>query len=290
MMSHAFAAREVKTDHPLLSAYEGSSIHSKEVKQFDEYRVFTGYNKQTKEYTSKMLEGTVTKILYKNPPQRSELELYRNYRSALEGEGVEVLYECNQSSKQCVDDHIGARVRQKFGLHALGNKGGRYIFTRLDQEDQIAYLILAVGEKNTDVHIVAVKKMQTGKVSVNLEVLTEGLDKKGFVVVEGIVFDTDKTTLKPASKATIEEVANLLNSRPDLKLYVVGHTDMQGSLAYNQILSEGRAQTVVTSLVSEHGIAASRLEAKGLGPLAPVANNAVKGGRAKNRRVVLVQR
>ena len=90
--------------------------------------------------------------------------------------------------------------------------------------------------------------------------------------------------------SAINIVAELLNTRSDLKLYVVGHTDMQGSLSHNMSLSEGRAKSVVTELVSNHGIAADRLEGKGVGPLAPVATNAQEGGRAQNRRVVLVQK
>jgi outer membrane protein OmpA-like peptidoglycan-associated protein len=237
-----------------------------------------------------MLEGKVTKILYKNPPERSMLEVYRNYRNAMAAEEVDLLYECNQDNKECVDGYVGAHLRQQFDLYALGNKRGRYLFTRLDQGDQVAYLILAVGDNNTDVHVVEVKKMETRKVSINLAALTEGLDKQGFVVAEGIYFDTDKTTLEPESKLAIDEVARLLNTRPDLKLYVVVHTDLQGSLAYNMKLSEGRAATVVSVLVEEHGIAATRLVGRGVGPLAPVANNASENGRAKNRRVVLVQR
>lgn len=286
----AFAARKEKTDHPLVTPYAGSSIYSKDVKQYDEYRVFKGWDKAEKKYNTQTLEGKITKILYKNPPERSVLELYRNYQDALEQQGVSILYECNQANMECVDGYVGAHLRQEFGIHAIGNKSGRYVFAKLDQEEQIAYLALAVGEQNTDVHVVEMKKMETGKVALNLATLTEDLGKQGFVVIEGIYFDTDKTELKPESKPAIDEVAKLLKERPVLKLYVVGHTDMQGSFSHNMNLSEGRAKAVVTRLVSEHGISAERLEGRGVGPLSPVASNSKEGGRAKNRRVVLVQR
>ncbi len=286
----ALAAKKVKTDHPLVTPYEGSSIYSKDVKQFDEYRVFKGWDKEAKEYITQMLEGKVTKILYKNPPERSVLELYRNYQSALNKEGITVLYECNQANLECVDGYVGAHLRQQFGIHAMGNKAGRYMFAKFEQEDQTVFLALAVGEANTDVHVVEMKKMETGKVAMNLAVLTEDLDRQGFVVVEGIFFDTDKTELKPESKPAIDEVAKLLKERPGLKLYVVGHTDGQGDLSHNMKLSEGRAKAVTASLVKEHGIDAGRLESRGVGPLAPVASNKSESGRAKNRRVVLVER
>lgn len=286
----ALAAKKVKTDHSLVTPYDGSRIYSKDVKQYDEYRAFKGWIKEQKKYTTQLLEGKVTKILYKNPPDRSVLELYRNYRSALEKKGVTILYECNQANMECVDGYVGAHLRQQFSINAIGNKSGRYIFAKLEQEEQIAYLALAVGGQSTDVHVVEMKKMDTGKVVLDLAALTEDLDKQGFVVIEGIYFDTDKTELKPKSKPAINQVAKLLKEHPGLKLYVVGHTDMQGSLSHNMNLSKGRAKAVVTTLINEHGIASERLEGRGVGPLSPVANNTQESGRAKNRRVVLVQR
>lgn len=286
----ALAAKPDKSDHPLVSPYQGSSVYKKEVKEFDEYRVFKGWDKESNAYNTETLEGKVTKILYENPPERSVLELYRNYQAALQKEGVELLYECNQTNMACVDGYVGAHLRQQFDINAIGNKSGRYMFARLDQEEQTAYLVLAVGEQSTDVHVVEMKKMDTGMVSVNLELLLDGLDKQGFVVVEGIYFDTDKTDLKPTSQPALEQVVALMEARPELALYVVGHTDMQGSLDYNMRLSDGRAKAVVAALVNDFGVAASRLEGRGVGPLAPIAANVGEGGRAKNRRVVLVQR
>ncbi len=189
-----------------------------------------------------------------------------------------------------MDAYVGANLRLQFNINSIGNKAGRYMFARLDQAHQTAYLVLGVGEQYTDVHVIEIKKMETGKVSVNLEKLLEGLDKDGYVVLEGIYFDTGKTEIKPESMLAINQVAGLLKQMPDLKLYVVGHTDTQGKLAYNLNLSDGRAKSVAAALVNEHRIAADRLEGRGVGPLAPVASNTTDGGRAKNRRVVLVQR
>lgn len=74
----------------------------------------------------------------------------------------------------------------------------------------------------------------------------------------------------------------------ELKLFVVGHTDSAGGFESNMRLSRDRAAAVAQSLVSNHGIAATRLTAHGVGPLAPVANNGTDEGKAKNRRVELV--
>jgi outer membrane protein OmpA-like peptidoglycan-associated protein len=284
------AAKPDKSDHPLVSPYAGSTVYSKDMKQFDEYKVFKGWDKAKEDYIAETLEGKVTRLLYTNPPERSVLEIYRNYETALKKEGVEVLWECNQANKECMDRYVGAYLRRDFNINGIGNKSGRYMFARLEQADQTAYLALAIGDKYTDVHVIEIKRMDADMASVNLDILLKGIDKEGFVAVDGIYFDTDKTDLKPESDAALKQVAKLLTERPDLNLYVVGHTDMEGSLTHNLTLSKGRATSVVSALVKDHSIAASRLEGHGVGPLAPVASNSKEGGRTKNRRVVLVQR
>jgi len=88
----------------------------------------------------------------------------------------------------------------------------------------------------------------------------------------------------------LAEIAKLLANNPTLNLHVVGHTDSTGAFDHNMTLSKARADAVMNALVSAHGVAASRLQASGVGPLAPVASNDTEDGRAKNRRVELVRR
>ena len=85
------------------------------------------------------------------------------------------------------------------------------------------------------------------------------------------------------------EVLTLLQTSPDLRLDVEGHTDNTSTPAHNQQLSEARAQTVLAALTAQ-GIAGSRLRAAGFGQTRPLADNATEAGRAKNRRVELVKR
>ena len=97
-------------------------------------------------------------------------------------------------------------------------------------------------------------------------------------------FDFDKSVLKPAGKATLDELAQLIK---DINLEVVvavGHTDSIGTEAYNLKLSERRAQAVKAYLVSK-GIDASRIYTEGKGEAQPIASNKTAEGRAKNRRV-----
>lgn len=85
-------------------------------------------------------------------------------------------------------------------------------------------------------------------------------------------------------------MAKLLDGRPDLNVYIVGHTDMRDGFAHNRSLSQNRARAVVDALADKYGISRARMEGHGVGPLAPQANNSNDSGRAKNRRVVLVAR
>lgn len=71
---------------------------------------------------------------------------------------------------------------------------------------------------------------------------------------------------------------------------MVGHTDNVGKLDYNMKLSKARADAVLKELVMKYKVSAQRLKAYGVGSLAPVASNKSDEGRAKNRRVELVER
>ena len=138
-------------------------------------------------------------------------------------------------------------------------------------------------------YVVEVKPMDSARVTVDAAALGGDLTRTGHAAVYGIYFDTGKTDLKPESEQAIGEIAKLLKTDPALKLYVVGNTDNVGGLDSNMKLSQGRAEAVVTSLTTTHGIAPARLRACGIGPLAPVAANEAEEGRAKNRRVELVR-
>ena len=105
----------------------------------------------------------------------------------------------------------------------------------------------------------------------------------------GIFFDFNKSDVKPESKPSLDEVARMVKANPSMKVWVVGHTDSVGTVEANQKLSEARALAVVNTLVANYGIPAARLKGYGAGPIAPVASNKTEEGRAKNRRVELVE-
>jgi outer membrane protein OmpA-like peptidoglycan-associated protein len=110
----------------------------------------------------------------------------------------------------------------------------------------------------------------------------------GKIIVNGIKFDTGKSTLKPESMGPINEIFKLMKDNPDLKFSVEGHTDSQGDDASNMKLSEERAKTVSNTLI-EMGISSDRLASKGWGESKPISNNASPEDMANNRRVEFVK-
>ncbi|MFP2930291.1 OmpA family protein [Pyxidicoccus sp. 3LG] len=104
-------------------------------------------------------------------------------------------------------------------------------------------------------------------------------------ILESVYFENNKDVIIIRSHKLLDSVANILNTHPEIeKVRVEGHTDSTGDAAYNLDLSQRRSEAVVTYLVGK-GVARERLEPKGYGITQPIADNATKEGRAKNRRV-----
>jgi outer membrane protein OmpA-like peptidoglycan-associated protein len=111
-------------------------------------------------------------------------------------------------------------------------------------------------------------------------------DKLYVALPSGILFDVDKTAVKPDARTSIITAADVLKKYPDTYITVEGHTDSTGSADHNQKLSERRA-SAVRDLLSQNGVPAGRLAVKGYGETDPVADNSTDEGRQANRRVQL---
>jgi outer membrane protein OmpA-like peptidoglycan-associated protein len=230
----------------------------------------------------------VTRFVYQNPASRSTLEIYRNYEQALRSVRFEPIFAC--AIDTCGPSFARSAWARYNNLFAAADGDPRYLAGTVRTETGTAYVALMVGRARTQLDIVEIKAMETGMTTANADSLASGLERDGRATVGGILFDLDRAVLKPESKPALDELARLLTSRPTLRLYVVGHTDISGDLAHNRQLSEERARAVVKALVENYRIAADRLEGFGVGPLAPAATNATEPGRALNRRVEVVAR
>ncbi|WP_090755027.1 OmpA family protein [Nonlabens sp. Hel1_33_55] len=98
-----------------------------------------------------------------------------------------------------------------------------------------------------------------------------------------ILFELNKSDIQAQSAQTLSDIIDILKKYPESEFSIDGHTDSQGSEAYNQKLSEERANSVLRYLVNG-GIEANRLSAEGFGESKPIATNSTAAGRQQNRR------
>jgi OOP family OmpA-OmpF porin len=283
-VSPAYAA----DDGPLtLDRYAGSTIVSEEMEPLDFYDLVVGYDAKTNQLVSKRVHGKVTRSVYNNPRDRSILEIYQSYARELDEDGLEKLFECEGDA--CGKNDSTNLWSDLNGIKAFTGPGSRYLAGTLDRGGKHVYVALMVGSLHTQVDVIETSAFPDDLLAVNADALAAALATHGRAILHGIYFDSGKATLKPESKDALEEIAKFLRQQPDLRVYVVGHTDSVGPIEVNMKLSLDRAAAVVSALETDYGIAAGRLSAYGVGPLSPATSNGTREGRSKNRRVELVE-
>ncbi len=297
-------------DHPIVSRFTGSVIAGYQSLDYAEAVFPMGpadWKRPDHFVKSEHLEGKVTRIFYVAPEGKTGLEVYRNFEAALGDAGFKATYACrgDEGPQACgghdfADYLIGPLLDP---LHARNlmidvldvvNGNVRYLATHLDRPAGNVDVSLLVTEGDDAppgvlLQIVEARPMASGQVTVDAKAMSEGLAKSGHIALYGIHFATDSAALQKASDSTLAEMAKLLQAHPQLKVYIVGHTDNTGALAHNLTLSQQRADAVVKALASKYHVSASRLAAKGLASYAPVASNGDEAGKARNRRVELVE-
>lgn len=307
------AAQDIEgvVEHPMIKRYPGQVIAWQHIENYQPYKVavgpVTGYRSITDWIET---EGRVTRTFYNYEGEdRTYSEVYKNYHDALQAEDFKILGEgmfadrkgSAIGSRQWMEVTFDANPATKPGavgtmFSGTSSSGGAgAIVAMKERAAGTAYVVVYVEQhsKNyigTLVDIVEVETAETGLVVVDAEAMGSDIDEYGRVVLDGIVFEFDKATLQPQSKAALDAIAKYLNDNPAKSFYVVGHTDSEGTFAYNEKLSSDRAIAVADALKNDYGIASDRLEPHGIGPLVPTFSNSTDGGREKNRRVELVER
>jgi len=125
------------------------------------------------------------------------------------------------------------------------------------------------------------KEMQQDMQGAKIERVGEGIK---ITFDSGLLFDVNKSDLRPQAKTNLESLAKILNKYDDTNILVEGDTDNSGTEEYNQQLSERRAQSVANYLMGL-GVTGARISTVGLGELNPIASNDSVEGRQQNRRV-----
>ena len=269
-------------DYPLFTRFPNMHIVGCESRQFDLRAFPTGPADKDGQTKPVEVEGSVQWINYElnegaTPP--SGLQIMRNFESAAKKAGgtIEGQYpgwcKANYDPERMPDMGNGCL---SFALTMKFVRGGKEVWALLQADQDGANYRMTVSER------------EAMKQDVSVTELVDKLSKDGFVTLY-INFDTGKSTIKPDSAATLDSAAEALKAAGDLKVEVGGHTDNVGTPEANLKLSQDRAQAVMAAL-TERGVKADRLTAKGYGQTAPVADNRSEDGRAKNRRVELVKK
>jgi outer membrane protein OmpA-like peptidoglycan-associated protein len=326
-------------DHPMIKRFEGSVIIGYEFKKFNDlvlllgpvkgkYSPFAKFEYEMERDKSPLaptktqtVEGQSTRLLYVAPPERSTLEVLRNYERELQKNGFEVLFKC--SREQCTEQdgalgwlYLYPPKRRLLNIPQPKNKNKfesvswSALSYATDQHflsakrtspggDTYVSVYSARGgyndHKETFDHpillleVIEAVPMENKMVTIDAAAMAKEVAATGHIALYGILFDTDKTDIKPESVTALDEIAKFLKADSRVGVYIVGHTDNVGGFEHNMSLSLRRAEAVVKELTTKYGIPAARLKAIGTGPVVPLAPNDTEEGRAKNRRVELVK-
>lgn len=299
-------------DHPEIPRIEGTEIRGFAYNEYDEAEFVTGFADRKLERTR--VGGKRTRMVYLGPEALSLVEVFKNYGVALAELGErKTIYSCDVKCASNLGSAFvwapNARVPVSHHDMNLMYASGLGIAYR----DQ-GYAYLTVTNEQNRYHISIYSAFLTGfqarslanRRAIHVDILeeagfsptlqvvtpdeiTQGIAEKGRIALYGILFEFDSDVLTADALPALEAIATALNNDPNLTIYVVGHTDNQGSYEYNVSLSQRRAAAVIRKLTSDFGIASERLTSVGVGPVAPVASNKSEAGQALNRRVELVE-
>jgi outer membrane protein OmpA-like peptidoglycan-associated protein len=253
-------------DYPGMSRMPGYYITEYAESQFDSYSFKVKEGDKDKQRPVEGRRFNYQYRLQQNAVPASALQIVRNFQNAARSAGGQVLLESGEGNGRETTLRLAKGASEVWiEVHAISGV------------DKIYWLVIVE------------KQAMQQDVTLDASAMAKDIGETGRVAVYGIHFDTGKSEMTPDSAPALAEIGKMLKAKPEMKVYVVGHTDMVADLATNVALSQARAQAVVKALVSQQGIAAARLIAFGDGPYAPVASNKTDEGRARNRRVELVE-
>ena len=299
-------------DHPLVSRYPDSRIIQHLHSEFEDAAISIDksyYDERNNiVHPKKHIQGEMTTIEYQAASTVPVAKIVKNYVAEMQRRGIAISFSCF-SSADCgpefgMDNLLsgGTPRFSELGLlnvRGYGVSGPKYAyvvgsFKKGDSDIYIAVLATQDGDRPTVppyivIDIVESKAMQDDLVKIDPDFLKSALETSGKVVLQGIYFDTDKSSIKSESKKALQTIAEYL-SKNAVSVFIVGHTDNVGSYDHNFTLSNQRASAVVTALANEYHIDRKRLSAVGVGPVSPAESNASDKGRAANRRVEMVLR
>lgn len=255
---------------------------------------------------SRQVEGALDQRAFRlDAPGATTLAVLAPLRDQVLAEGYEIIFECEARACGGFDFRFNTDVLPEPDMHvdlsdfrflsALRGKeavsilvsrssGAAYVqITRIDDAP------LPVVTEATPVELDdSATPRAVSEPSPPASTIAAELDSVGSAVLDDLVFASGAATLADGDYPSLAAVAAWLEANPDGTIALVGHTDASGSLAANTALSERRAEAVAEVLIDRFAVDPARVEAKGVGFLAPLASNQTEEGRQKNRRVEVI--
>ncbi len=220
-------------------------------------------------------------------------------REQLIAEGFEILMDCDTDACGGFDFRFNAEVIDEPDMHI--NLGDFRVLTAQRGTGDTAEIVYLIASKSITMGFLQWMSVtpdgpdSTAEIVVSTKTPTivyddfgHEIETNGHAILADLEFQTGSSALGDQDFASLGQLADYLNANPNRRVALVGHTDAEGSLAGNIGLSKKRAQSVARRLTQDHGVAASQLEAEGMGYLSPRASNLTDEGRAQNRRVEVI--
>lgn len=254
---------------------------------------------------TRLVEGQVRRSAWRiASPGLTTLQILEPLRAQVLAAGYDVVLDCDQLTCGGFDFRFGTEVLPAPSMY-VNIRAFRFLLAikgAPDTPDEIVGLMVSASETASNVQIIQAGQLSDSNTSVdtsgnlpvgaalptNPQQSSDLLLVKGSIVLEGLDFATGTSDLGVGPFISLGSLAKFLNERDDVRVALVGHTDSVGTLSNNIALSKKRAASVRARLIEAYGVSADRLDAEGMGYLAPVASNLEKTGREANRRVEAV--
>ncbi|MGB5862967.1 MAG: OmpA family protein [Sulfitobacter sp.] len=222
------------------------------------------------------------------------LQLVARLKPQLEAAGFHVALDCAEIACGGYDFRFSTEVLPAPNMHV--NIRNFHVLTALRGEGDAVSVLASASTGATFIQIIQAGGVEPVAVQAVAEIpvissavaqvgLAEELLRDGHAVLSGLDFNSGTPDLGEGPFADLQVLADMLEAQPDLRIALVGHTDNVGGLDVNIALSRSRASAVRTRLIDQYNVAPARLEAEGMGYLAPHTTNQTAQGREINRRV-----
>ncbi|WP_299722344.1 OmpA family protein [uncultured Tateyamaria sp.] len=249
--------------------------------------------------STRLFEGPITHRAYRIPSSGlTPLQILAPLRAQLDDAGYKVLLDCDDDRCGGFDFRFAINVLPAPNMYV--NIRDYHFLSAETPDGKTAVALLAsaaAGSGYLQVIQVGTAQVVVPDVAPSAPVaapspptgdLAARLLRDGHAVLQTLDFAVGSTALSSSQSPELAAIAAIMQDRPALRIAVVGHTDTVGALEANIAVSRARAASVRTALINGYDVAPDRIEAGGMGYLAPIASNLSREGREANRRVEVV--